>query len=50
MISRSRAQAIVHGKAPERPDGIMSLRVVFENGHEEGYDIIPEDVYKSCNF
>jgi len=28
------------------PNGIMSLRVVFEDGHEEGYDIIPEAIYQ----
>ena len=30
----------------EDPRGIMRLRVVFEDGHEEGYDIIPEEIYK----
>lgn len=30
----------------EHPLGIMSLRVVFEDGHEEGYDVVPEEFHK----
>ncbi len=30
----------------EHPLGIISLRVFFKDGHDEGYDIVPEEVYE----